>query len=47
MLLKRIFLYLSLLGFSLTVAQSCNTGKKGCGCGTNLNEAWHRPKQFR
>jgi hypothetical protein len=42
---KFFFYTLLICGLSL-LAESCATGKKGCGCGTDINRAAKMPKRY-
>jgi len=41
---RKLLVYMLALIFGTVLAQSCNTTKKGCGCGNDLNKV-HRAKR--
>lgn len=42
---KKAIVWMLLLTFGTILAQSCNTAKKGCGCGSDINASYKRPKR--
>jgi len=40
-MMKKTIVYMLLLSFGMILIQSCAGGRKGCGCGSDINKAYN------
>jgi hypothetical protein len=43
---RKIISYILVIIGTMFLVQSCSTGKKGCGCGNDINRAFKSPKKY-